>query len=82
MNIKYFSVMYVLVVLGRWMNGLTLLTLVWLYHFTAPKIYLDNKKAIDEALQPAKLKYEELLDKIKTSMPAAFGAESSGKKTE
>lgn len=71
--------MYVLIVLGRWLNGLTLVTLMWVFHFTAPKIYLDNKKTIDDALQPAKLKYEELMDKLKASMPAAF---ADAKKTE
>ena len=70
--------MYLLTVFGRWMNGLTLITLAWVLAFTVPKIYKDNQKAIDEALAPVKAKLDEFLDKLKASMPANV----SGKKAE
>ena len=70
--------MYLLTVFGRWLNGLTLLTLAWILAFTAPKIYVDNQKAIDDALAPLKAKAEEFMDKLKASMPAQV----SGKKAE
>ena len=31
--------MYLLTYVGRWMNGLTLLMLLWVVAFTAPRIY-------------------------------------------
>ena len=70
--------MYLLTVAGRWVNGLTLLTVVWVLAFSAPKVYKDNQKAIDEAIQPLKVKAEEFMDKMKASLPANV----SGKKAE
>ncbi len=57
--------MYVLTVFGRWMNGLTLVTVGWVVAFSAPKIYRDNQKAIDEAVAPLKVKLDEFMDKLR-----------------
>ncbi len=70
--------MYLLTVAGRWMTGLTLLIVAWVLAFSVPKVYVDNQKAIDEALQPLKAKAEEFMEKLKASLPANV----SGKKAE
>ncbi len=62
--------MYLLTVVGRWVNGLTLATLLWLLAFSLPKVYKDNQKSIDEALAPIKQKYEEFAAKMRASLPA------------
>ncbi len=59
-SVKFAVAMYVLIVLGRWMNGLTLLSIIWVKMFTLPKFYKDNQKTIDEALAPIKQKIAEL----------------------
>ena len=59
-SVKFGVVMYGLIVLGRWMNGLTLLTLIWVALFTVPKFYKDNQKVVDDALAPIKAKIAEL----------------------
>lgn len=73
------QVMYIVIVVGRWINGLTFVTIAWVKMFALPKIYHDNQKAIDDALMPLKKKVDDALDKIKASMPAAFPQQ---KKTE
>ncbi len=70
--------MYLLVVFGRWLNGLTLTTVAWVLAFTLPRVYKDNQKAIDDAIAPVKAKLDEFVDKLKASLPANV----SGKKTE
>ena len=70
--------MYVLTVIGRWINGLTLLTLAWLALFSLPRIYKDNQKVIDEALAPIKAKIDELTGKVKANLPPGV----TGKKQE
>merc|ERR1712037_577768 len=59
---------------GRWMNGLTLLMLFWVVAFTAPRIYRDNQKQIDDALAPLKAKLSEVMDKAKTSVGGSAAA--------
>jgi hypothetical protein len=81
-DILYLADMYILIILGRWLNGLTLTTLTWLLYFSLPKLYADNQKAIDDILLPVKQKLDELLGKVKTSMPAAFGQQQDAKKKE
>ena len=72
---------YLLTVFGRWLNVLTLATLLWILAFTAPKVYRDNQKAIDEAAAPVWAKYREFADKLAAALPKQVtgGAE---KKTE
>ncbi len=61
--------MYLLTVAGRWLTGLTLLTAAWLLAFSAPKLYVDNQSAVDQALQPLRAKAEEFMDKLRATMP-------------
>ena len=46
-------------------NGLTILILVWVSIFSAPRIYRDNQAKIDEAIAPIKVKVDELMSKVK-----------------
>ena len=60
------------------MNGLTLVILTWVGLFSAPRVYRDNQKQIDEAFLPIKQKLDEMSNKVKSSVPAGIG----GKKEE
>ena len=57
--------MYLLTYVGRIINGLTILILIWVSIFSAPRIYRDNQAKIDEAVGPIKVKIEELMTKVK-----------------
>ena len=70
--------MYLLTYLGAIMNGLTVLTLVWVGVFTGPRLYRDNQKQIDEAVLPLKSKLEDLQAKMQSALPASI----VGKKQE
>ena len=50
---------------GRIINGLTILILIWVSIFSAPRIYRDNQAKIDEAIGPIKIKIDELMSKVK-----------------
>ena len=50
---------------GRIINGLTILILIWVSIFSAPRIYRDNQAKIDEAIGPIKIKIDELMTKVK-----------------
>jgi len=73
-SLKFAAAMYLLTYVGRWMNGLTLLMLFWVVAFTAPRIYRDNQKQIDDALAPLKAKLSEVMDKAKTSVGGSAAA--------
>ena len=62
-----FLAMYLLTYIGRMINGLTILIVVWASIFSAPRIYRDNQAKIDEAIGPIKVKVEELASKLKGS---------------
>ena len=57
--------MYMLTYVGRIINGLTILILIWVSIFSAPRIYRDNQAKIDEAIGPIKIKIDELMSKVK-----------------
>ena len=40
-----------------------------LIHFRLLQVYKDNQKAIDEAVAPLKVKYDEFVDKLKAALP-------------
>ena len=68
--ITLFSAMYLLTYVGRMINGLTILVVVWVTIFSAPRIYRDNQTKIDAALGPIKTKMVELSSKLKSSVPS------------
>ena len=70
--------MYLLTYVGAILNGLTLITLAWVAAFSAPRVYRDNQKQIDEALLPLKAKLDDLQGKLATALPASL----TGKKAE
>ena len=70
--------MYLLTYLGAIMNGLTVLTLAWVGVFTAPRVYRDNQKQIDDAVLPLKSKLDDLQAKMQAALPASI----VGKKQE
>merc|ERR1712061_150435 len=59
-SLKFAVAMYLLTYLGAIMNGLTILTLAWVGVFTAPRVYRDNQKQIDDAVLPLKSKLDDL----------------------
>ena len=62
--------MYMLTYIGRMVNGLTILIVLWVTVFSTPRIYKDNQAKIDEALGPIKVKVEELMSKLKAAVPS------------
>merc|ERR1711944_335193 len=66
-SLKFGVAMYMLTYVGRIINGLTILILIWVSIFSAPRIYRDNQAKIDEAVGPIKIKVEELMSKVKGS---------------
>ena len=65
--------MYLLTYVGRMINGLTILILIWVSIFSAPRIYKDNQAKIDEAIAPIKIKIEELTSKLKGAKKEEWG---------
>merc|ERR1712142_585980 len=53
-SVKFAVAMYLLTYVGAILNGLTLITLAWVAAFSAPRVYRENQKQIDEALLPLK----------------------------
>merc|ERR1712165_306467 len=77
-SLKFAVAMYLLTYLGAIMNGLTILTLAWVGVFTAPRVYRDNQKQIDDAVLPLKSKLDDLQAKMQAALPASI----VGKKQE
>merc|ERR1712071_27181 len=77
-SLKFAVAMYLLTYIGAIMNGLTVVTLVWVGYFSIPRIYRDNQKQIDEAILPLKSKLEDLQSKLQAALPASI----VGKKEE
>merc|ERR1712025_101845 len=77
-SIKFAVSMYLLTYVGAILNGLTLITLAWVAAFSAPRVYRDNQKQIDEALLPLKAKLDDLQGKLGAALPASI----TGKKAE
>merc|ERR1739842_35162 len=71
-SLKFAVAMYLLTYLGAIMNGLTVLTLVWVGVFTGPRVYRDNQKQIDEAVLPLKAKLDDLQAKMTAALPASI----------
>merc|ERR1712227_756947 len=71
-SVKFAVAMYLLTYVGAIMNGLTILTLAWVAVFSAPRVYRDNQKQIDEAVLPLKTKLDALQAKLQASLPAAI----------
>merc|ERR1712224_579983 len=76
-SIKFAVAMYLLTYIGA-LNGLTIVTLAWIGIFSLPRVYRDNQKQIDEAINPLKSKLEDLQSKLQSSLPASI----VGKKEE
>merc|ERR1711990_2145 len=77
-SLKFAVAMYLLTYLGAIMNGLTILPLAWVGVFSAPRVYRDNQKQIDDAVLPLKSKLDDLQAKMQASLPASI----VGKKQE
>merc|ERR1712178_518446 len=77
-SVKFAVLMYLLTYVGAMMNGLTIVTLAWVGMFSAPRVYRDNQKQIDEAILPLKTKFDDLRGKLQAALPASI----VGKKDE
>jgi len=77
-SLKFAVAMYVMTYIGALMNGLTIVTLVWVGYFSLPRVYRDNQKQIDEAINPLKSKLDDLQAKLQSALPASI----VGKKEE
>lgn len=77
-SLKFAVAMYLLTYIGALMNGLTIVTLVWVGVFSLPRVYRDNQKQIDDAILPLKSKLDDLQAKMQAAIPASI----AGKKEE
>merc|ERR1711872_399984 len=77
-SIKFAVAMYLLTYIGALMNGLTIVTLAWIGVFSLPRVYRDNQKQIDDAINPLKEKFDDLQAKLQSALPASI----TGKKEE
>jgi len=71
-TLKFGLCLYLLTFLGAWFNALTLVTLVWVAAFTLPKLYLNNKAAVDEVVAKVVGQVEEVKAKVVEALPAAM----------
>lgn len=77
-SLKFAVAMYAMTYIGALMNGLTIVTLAWVGYFSLPRVYRDNQKQIDEAINPLKSKLADLQAKLQSALPASI----VGKKEE
>merc|ERR1712053_21762 len=77
-SLKFAVAMYLLTYIGAIMNGLTIITLAWIGAFSLPRVYRDNQKQIDDAINPLKEKFDDLQAKLQSALPASI----TGKKEE
>merc|ERR1712173_521003 len=70
-SVKFAVAMYLLTYVGAILNGLTLIPLSWVAAFSAPRVYRDNQKQIDEAILPLKTKFDDLQVKLQAALPAS-----------
>jgi len=68
-TIKFGLSLWLLTYVGSWFNALTLLILVWIVAFTAPKLYLNNQAQVDEVLGKVLAQVEEVKGKVLAMIP-------------
>jgi hypothetical protein len=69
-TVKFGLSLWCLTYIGSWFNAMTLLILTWITAFTVPKIYQNNKAAIDDVLGKVKVQLDEVKGKVMAVMPA------------
>eukprot|EP00096_Caligus_rogercresseyi_P004515 TRINITY_DN1881_c0_g1_i1.p2 TRINITY_DN1881_c0_g1~~TRINITY_DN1881_c0_g1_i1.p2 ORF type:complete len:193 (-),score=43.35 TRINITY_DN1881_c0_g1_i1:196-774(-) len=65
-TLKFAIFMYLMTYIGGAVNIGTVLITLWFIAFSAPRIYRDNQKPIDEALKPFLLKLNDLTSLIRS----------------
>ncbi|XKL61460.1 hypothetical protein PGB90_008517 [Kerria lacca] len=81
-SLKFALVLWVLTYVGSWFNGLTLVIIGFVALFTLPKVYENNKVQIDQNLALARVKLEEITNKIKDALPAPLRRKLPEKKEQ
>lgn len=71
-SIKFGVLLWVLSYVGAWFSFLTLVIIEVVLVFTLPKIYEDHQAKIDEYIALARTKVYEILDQVKSKLPARF----------
>jgi hypothetical protein len=69
-TVKFGLSLWCLTYIGSWFNAMTLLILSWITAFTVPKIYQNNKTAIDDVLGKVMVQLDEVKGKVMAVMPA------------
>jgi len=70
-SIKFGLSLWFMTYVGSWFNAMTLIILAWVSLFSFPKVYLNNKAAIDPVLDKIKIQYDEVMGKVTSMMPAS-----------
>lgn len=68
-SVKFGLALWLLTYIGSWFNAMTLIILAWVGLFTIPKVYLNNKAAIDPILEKIKVQLDEVQSKVGGIMP-------------
>eukprot|EP00096_Caligus_rogercresseyi_P003654 TRINITY_DN16_c0_g1_i1.p1 TRINITY_DN16_c0_g1~~TRINITY_DN16_c0_g1_i1.p1 ORF type:complete len:198 (+),score=92.84 TRINITY_DN16_c0_g1_i1:185-778(+) len=68
-SVKFGLGLWVLTYVGSWFNMMTLIILAWVGLFSIPKIYVNNKAAIDPILNQVLAKVNEVKSKVETAIP-------------
>lgn len=60
---QYLLIFWGLTYIGAWFNGITLVILAYIFAFSLPKVYEQNKEQIDQYLNLVNSKISEITDK-------------------
>lgn len=81
-SIKFGLSLWFMTYIGSWFNMMTLIILAWVGLFTIPKVYLNNKAAIDPILEKIKVQYDEVMGKVSAMIPAGAKAAAAASPVE
>ncbi len=81
-SIKFGLSLWFLTYVGGWFNALTLLILAWVGLFSVPKIYVNNRQALDPILDTIKGHLSEVHGKVAAVMPGKKAQATEAKKEE
>jgi ABC-type bacteriocin/lantibiotic exporter with double-glycine peptidase domain len=81
-SIKFGLSLWFLTYIGSWFNMMTLIILFWVALFTIPKVYQQNKAAIDPILEKVKTQYDDIMGKVNAMLPSGQKPATEAKKEE
>jgi len=68
-SVQFGLSLWCLTYIGSWFNAITLVIFAWIGAFTLPKVYKDNQVQIDKVVDQMTKQFEELKEKVASSIP-------------